>query len=260
MKKIALINQKGGVAKTTSTKNIAEGLAKKGKKVLVVDLDPQGNLTSSYDINKRKLNNTIYKLFKLQAQRKDYDILEYIFNKGSVDLIPNNIKMSKFDLEFGGAMSREHLLRKIFKNFIGDEYDYVLLDCPPSLGLVTYNALTLVDKVYIPLAAESFSIDGIADMIDTVEEVTEDLNRDLEIGGVFITRYKKITKLHKTLKDNLNKYFSEKMMNTKIRENIKVGEAIAMKESVINYAPSSNGAKDYMKLTDEIIFREEKGE
>lgn len=257
MKILSIMNQKGGVAKTTSTRNIAEVMKNEGKKVLLVDLDPQSNLTSSYGINKNSNDNTIYKLFKMQTEKEEYNILDFFVEINGLKLIPNNIKMSKADLEFGGATSREHILKKIFKNLSGDEFDYVLLDCPPALNLITYNALSVSSKVYIPLEAESFSLDGVSDMIDTIEEVKEDLNENLEIGGVFITKFKKSTKLHSTIEDNIKKYFNEKILNTRIRYNIKVAEAVAMKKSIVEYDKSSNGAKDYNALTKEIISREE---
>ncbi len=257
MKIISIMNQKGGVAKTTSTRNIAEVLKNEGNKVLLIDLDPQANLTSSFNIDKKVNNKTIYKLFKLQTEKKEYQIEDYLVDVNGIFLIPNNIRMSKADLEFGGFTSREHILKKIMKNFTGEEFDYVLLDCPPALNLITYNALSVSNKVYIPLEAESFSLEGIADMLDTINEVKEDLNESLEIGGVFITKFKKNTNLHLTIEKNIEKYFKEKILKTRIRENIKVAESIAMKKSVVEYDKKSNGAKDYIALTKEIIKREE---
>jgi len=256
MRILAFLNQKGGVAKTTSVRNIAEFLKSQNKKVLLIDLDPQSNLTASFGENKRLIENTIYSLFKQQVDKSDYDIHDFIVTLQGIDIIRNNLKFSKADLEFGSAMSREVILKKILRNLLPTEYDYVLLDCPPALNLITYNALVACDKVYIPLEAESFSLEGVADMLDTVEEIKNDLNSSLVIGGVFITRFKTQTNLHKTIIASLKEYFPTELMNTYIRENVTVGEANAMKKSIIEYASNSNGAIDYRNLGRELIERE----
>ncbi|MCX5774065.1 MAG: ParA family protein [Fusobacteria bacterium] len=256
MRILAFLNQKGGVAKTTSVRNIAEFLKSQHKKILLIDLDPQSNLTASFGENKRTLQETIYQLFKLQVERVDYDIHKFIVNIQGIDIIRNNLKFSKADLEFGNAMSREVILKKILRNLLPSDYDYILLDCPPALNLITYNALVACDKVYIPLEAESFSLEGVADMLDTVEEIRSDLNGSLSIGGVFITRFKIQTNLHKTIIASLKEYFPTELMNTYVRENITVGEANAMKKSILEYSPNSNGAIDYRNLGREIIQRE----
>lgn len=257
MKILAFLNQKGGVAKTTSVRNIAEYLISQKRKVLLIDLDPQSNLTASFGENKRTLQETIYQLFKHQVNRVDYSIHDFIVSFNGIDLIRNNLKFSKADLEFGNAMSREVILKKILRNLEPSEYDYILLDCPPALNLITYNALVACDKVYIPLEAESFSLEGVADMLDTVEEIRSDLNSSLSIGGVFITRFKTQTNLHKTIISSLKEYFPKELMSTYIRENVTVGESNAMKKSILEYAPNSNGAIDYRNLGREIIQREE---
>ena len=256
MKIISILNQKGGVAKTTSAQNISYGLNKLGKKVLLIDFDPQGNLTSGVGIDKRSLPNTIYDLMKDRAfGQQKLSVDEVIINKDGVDVLPTNIKMSKVNLELAGIPGKENLLKEILKEVYG--YDYVIIDCPPSLDNLTFNALIATHKVYIPVQTEFYALEGIVELMDTVDLINSRMNPDLEIGGVFATMIDSRIKLHTEVIGQLKEFFEEKMFDTAIRRNVKVTEASSHGSNIFNYASRSNGAKDYMGLCKEILEREE---
>lgn len=253
---ISILNQKGGVAKTTSTQNIAAGLHKLGKKVLIIDFDPQGNLTSGFGVDKRALDLTIYDLLKAKSINSSTITVSDILIKGSfADLLPTNIKMSKVNLELGGVPGKEGLLKDLLKDVFG--YDYVLIDCPPSLDTLTFNALMASHKVYIPVQTEFYALEGIVELMDTVDMMTQRMNENLRIGGVFATMVDSRSKLHIEVLGQLEEFFDDLMFSTHIRRNIKVAEAASHGSSIFEYAPRSNGAKDYLNLAKEIIAREE---
>ncbi|WP_319200235.1 ParA family protein [uncultured Ilyobacter sp.] len=256
MKVISILNQKGGVAKTTSAQNISFGLKKLGKKVLLIDFDPQGNLTSGVGIDKRGLENTIYDLMKDRAfGLQNLGLDDVMMNKEGVDVLPTNIKMSKVNLELGGVPGRENLLKEILKEVYG--YDYVIIDCPPSLDNLTFNALIASQKVYIPVQTEFYALEGIVELMDTIDLITQRMNEELEIGGVFATMVDGRIKLHNEVIEQLKEFFGERMFNTTIRRNVKVTEASSYGVSIFDYASRSNGAKDYLGLCKEILKREE---
>jgi chromosome partitioning protein len=250
---IAIVNQKGGVAKSTTTLNLASGLAKAGKKILCIDLDAQSSLTDSVGIAPYELEtkDTIFGTLK-----NENSISEVVQTTSlGFDIVPASIDLASADLVLGGVMAREKLLTKALKD-IRDEYDLVLLDCPPSLGIITVNALTCANKLYIPSQPELLCIKGVALLMDSIENVQEDLNPDLEIGGVIITLYEKnrnaVTKCVSILDDQ----FGELIFKTKIRKNVKVSESPFFNKCVIEYDSSSIGADDYLNLTKEVIERE----
>lgn len=256
MKIISILNQKGGVAKTTSAQNISYGLEKLGKKILLIDFDPQGNLTSGVGVDKRNLDYTVYDLMKDRAfGHQDINIEDVIINIEGVDILPTNIKMSKVNLELSGIPGKENILKEILKEIYG--YDYVIIDCPPSLDNLTFNALIASHKVYIPVQTEFYALEGIVELMDTVELITKRMNPELEIGGVFATMVDARMKLHTEVISQLKDFFTEEMFKTPIRRNVKVTEASSHGRNIFAYAPKSNGAKDYFALCKEILEREE---
>jgi len=196
MKIISILNQKGGVAKTTSTQNIAAGLNLLGKKVLAIDFDPQGNLTSGFGLDKRNLDYTIYDLLKTKAfGANKLNFSDVVVKTDFADILPTNIKMSKINLELGGVPGKESLLKEILKDVYG--YDYVLIDCPPSLDTLTFNALMASNEVYIPVQTEFYALEGLAQLLNTIQLIKESLNENLKIEGVLLTMYDSRTNLEK---------------------------------------------------------------
>lgn len=256
MKIISILNQKGGVAKTTSTQNIAAGLHSLGKKVLAIDFDPQGNLTSGFGLDKRNLDYTVYDLLKAKSfGTSKLNFGDIVVETTFADILPTNIKMSKVNLELGGVPGKESLLKEILKDVYG--YDYVLIDCPPSLDTLTFNALMASHEVYIPVQTEFYALEGIVELMDTIDIVTHRMNDGLRIGGIFATMVDSRSKLHTEVIGQLKEFFGDNMFKTLIRRNIKVAEASSHGTSIFDYAPRSNGAKDYKSLCVEIINREE---
>lgn len=252
MKIIALVNQKGGTAKSCSTVNIGAGLAKLKKKVLLVDLDPQAHLTVSLGVPSHQLKKTVYEVLKSEAT-----ISEAIVTKNKIDIVPASIGLAAADLELGGNPGREFLLKEALEEL--PKYDYVLLDCPPSLGLLTLNALTAAKEIYIPVQTEFLALQGIKLLLDTLKVVQRRLNPNLKISGVICSRYDKRKKLNQEVVETIKKHFPKKVFKTMIRENISLAEAPSHGKSIFEYKPSSNGAKDYISLCKEILKRKNSG-
>ncbi|MGL5118368.1 MAG: ParA family protein [Plesiomonas shigelloides] len=248
-KVIAVINQKGGEGKTTTVRNLSYILAVKGKKVLTIDMDSQGNLTTNCDLLKRELE-TIVDVFKGEKE-----INEVIINiQKNLDHIPNNIKMSKFGLYHDKSAGWSELLKEAIEP-IKSNYDYIFIDCPPALEFATYNALEAADDIIITLQAEENSIEGIADLLDSVNEIREATNENLNIMGIVVTKFKKATKLQNQFHDMLKNHFGDAVFNTIIRDNIKIAEANYNHKSVVELDKNSNGAKDYLALAKEVLKR-----
>lgn len=248
-KVLAVINQKGGEGKTTTVRNLSYILAVKGKKVLTIDMDSQGNLTTNCNLLKRELE-TIVNVFTGEK-----DISEVIVNvEKNLDHIPNNIKMSKFGLYHDKSSGWSELLKEAIKP-IKNNYDYIFIDCPPALEFATYNALEAADDILITLQAEENSIEGIADLLDSVNEIREATNENLNIMGIVITKFKKATKLQNQFHDMLKNHFGDAVFNTIIRDNIKIAEANYNHKSVVELDKNSNGAKDYLALAKELLKR-----
>ena len=248
-KVIAVINQKGGEGKTTTVRNLSYILAVKGNKVLTIDMDSQGNLTSNCNLLKRELE-TIVDVFKGEKE-----INEVIINiQKNLDHIPNNIKMSKFGLYHDKSAGWSELLKEAIEP-IKSNYDYIFIDCPPALEFATYNALEAADDIIITLQAEENSIEGIADLLDSVNEIREATNENLNIMGIVVTKFKKATKLQNQFHDMLKNHFGDAVFNTIIRDNIKIAEANYNHKSVVELDKNSNGAKDYLALAKEVLKR-----
>jgi len=248
MKIIAFINQKGGVGKTTCTMNIGAGLTMLGKKVLLIDLDPQAHLTYSLGIEAHKLENTVYELLKGNCQAK-----KVIISRNGIDLLPSSLELSGAEIEFSGIAGREFLLKEALDGI--HSYDYMLIDCPPSLGLLTLNALTTTQEVYIPLQTEFLALQGMSKLLSTIEIVKKRLNKNIEITGIIATRFDNRKNLNKEVVEKIEKYFGSRFFKTLIRDNVSLAEAPSYGQTIFEYKASSYGAKDYLNLCHEIIKR-----
>jgi len=247
---IALVNQKGGVGKTTSTKNIGAGLTTLGKKVLVIDLDPQANLTYSLGVSSHELQKTIYEVL-----RGDIKASEAVIKKDNgLSILPASITLSGAEIELSGTAGREFLLKEALSEIIG-EYDFILLDCPPSLGLLTLNALTTATEVFIPLQTEFLALQGMSKLLETVNIIQKRLNDKLEITGIIGTLYDSRKKLNKEVIDKITEHFGDKLFKSLIRDNISLAEAPSYGQDIFTYKADSKGAEDYTELCKEILER-----
>jgi chromosome partitioning protein len=250
-KVISLLNHKGGVGKTTSAVNIGAGLVELGKKVLLLDLDPQANLTLSLGVPRQM--NTIYEALRGEADLEPFEIKPNLF------VIPSNLDLSGAEMELINEAGREYILAELFEP-LRNEYDYIIIDCPPALGLLTLNALTSSNFVIIPLQTEFLALQGLAKIKQVIDKVKFRLNRTLEIGGVIATMYDGRRVLNRDVVETIRKYFGEKVFDTMIRENVALAEAPAQRLDIFSYSPKSSGAEDYLGLCEEMIQRFEKVE
>ena len=243
---ISLLNHKGGVGKTTSAINIGAGLVELGQKVLLIDLDPQANLTLSLGIPRQKI--TIY-----ESLRGESELVPYTAKEG-MDIITSSLDLSGAEMELINEAGREYILQELFQPVM-EEYDYIIIDCPPSLGLLTLNALTTSHYVLIPLQTEFLALQGLTKIKQVIDKVRFRLNKELEIGGVIATMYDARKVLNRDVVATIQKYFGEKVFKTLIRDNVTLAEAPAQRMDIFSYAKSSNGAKDYLDLCKEILER-----
>ncbi|MDY6968284.1 MAG: ParA family protein [Spirochaetota bacterium] len=250
MRVISVTNHKGGVGKTTSTVNIAAALNMLGKKILLIDLDPQAQLTYSVGIKDHEQRNSIYEFIK-----GDLKFNEVVINQDNIDVIPSSLNLSGADIELSSIAGRERLLSHALNGV--DGYDFILLDCPPSLGLLTLNALTASKEIFIPIQPEFLALQGMSKLIRFVDVVIERLNKDLQITGIIITRYNKRRKLNNEVIEKIKEYFENKIFKTPIRENISLAEAPSFGQSIFQYNAKSHGAEDYLNLSKEIMERGE---
>jgi chromosome partitioning protein len=251
---ISIVNQKGGVGKTTTTVNLSAYLAQHGEKVLVIDLDPQGNATSGYGFDKSVLETSVYDLLV-----NDTPISEVIqsTNRENIDMCPTNINLAGAEVELVSAMSRETILKRAVDT-ISKNYDYILIDCPPSLGLLTLNALAASTDVIVPIQGEYYALEGLTQLIDTINLVRKHLNPTIGIFGVVITMFDGRTQLTRQVTEEVRKYFGEKVFNTVIPRNIRLAEAPSYGKTIVEYDPKSRGGHAYNDLAIEVIARGKK--
>ncbi|MCI7397990.1 MAG: AAA family ATPase [Spirochaetia bacterium] len=248
-KVIVFVNQKGGVGKTTSAINIGAYIAEAGKKVLLVDFDSQGNMSSGVGVNKKK--PTIYEL--MAGQSSADETIKHT-SLPDLDVISASIELSGAAIELVDLENREFYLKNALAP-VKDRYDYILIDCPPSLGLLTLNGLVAADEVLVPMQCEFFALEGLTLLLQTVKSVQGGLNKDLKIGGIFFTMYDSRTKLAEAVVKEVISYFKDYVFNTMIPRNIKLSEAPSHGEPICLYDPSCIGAKSYKKLAEEVINR-----
>lgn len=250
---IALINNKGGVGKTTSCLNIGVALSKANKKVLLVDIDPQGNLSDAF-LNINKQEHTIKDL--LEGTITDIELVLKRQVKPNIDLLPSNNLLNGTEEKLLNQMSRETILKRILEP-IKRNYDYVLIDCPPSLNLLVLNSLTASSEAIIPIATEYHALTGTNTILQTIQQVKTLLNNDLRLSGVFITKYDERTNNDREIKEAIQNRFKDLCYKTIIRTNVRIKDATNTHESVIELDPQSNGAIDYTDLAKEIIRQEQ---
>jgi len=247
-----MCNQKGGVGKTTTTINLGAALAELGRKVLIVDFDPQGAASAGLGINAHELDSTIYDL--LVANRPDIRTVVHETTVEGLDIVPANIDLSAAEVQLVNEVAREQALKRVLRPVL-DEYDLILVDCQPSLGLLTINALTASHGVIIPLETEFFALRGVALLVETVERVKDRLNGSLEIDGILATMVDSRTLHSREVLERLEQAFGEQLFDTRIRRTIKFPDATVASEPITSYAPFHPGAEAYRRLAREVIAR-----
>ena len=253
-KSIAIFNQKGGVGKTTTNINLGACLALKGKKILILDIDPQGNTTSGIGIQKKTLEHTVYDLLI----DDNFDTEAAILNTAvdGLDIIPASVDLAGAEIELVKVEGRERRLRGAI-NKVRDKYDFIFIDCPPSLGLLTINSLTAVDSVLIPIQCEFYALEGVSQLVNTIELVKNSLNPELEVEGVVLSMFDGRNNLSVQVVQEAKKYFGSKVYETIIPRNVRLAEAPSYGMPIIQYDPKSKGAEAYMDFAEEFLKREE---
>ena len=250
---IAIANQKGGVGKTTTAINLSACLAEKGKKVLSIDMDPQGNMTSGLGVDKDSVEKTVYDLIIGEAQIEEIICKDVLKN---LDVLPTNIDLSAAEIELIGIDNKEYIIKNEVDK-VKDNYDFVIIDCPPSLSMLTINAMTTADSVLVPIQCEYYALEGLSQLIHTIELVKERLNSNLEIEGVVFTMYDARTNLSLQVVENVKDNLNQNIYKTIIPRNIRLAEAPSYGMPINQYDPKSSGAESYRLLADEVIEREE---
>lgn len=245
---IAVANQKGGVGKTTTSVNLAACLAEKGKKILLVDCDPQGNASSGYGIDKSALDTTIYQVI-IEGTPIEQALVHTEFQ---VDVLPANIELAGAEVELVAAISRETRLKRALEP-VEQDYDYILIDCPPSLGLLTLNSLAAADSVLMPIQCEFYALEGVSQLMNTIELVRTNLNPHLEVEGVLMTMYDGRTRLAEQVVAEVRENFGELVYKTMIPRTVRLSEAPSYGEPILYYDKRSKGADTYMKLAEEVM-------
>ncbi|NLK20592.1 MAG: ParA family protein [Epulopiscium sp.] len=250
---IAVFNQKGGVGKTTTTVNVSAGLAELGCRVLTVDTDPQGNTTSGLGISKNELEKTIYNVLLGQV---DINRVTLDTPMKNLELIPANMDLAGAEIELLDIPKREYLLKNIIKD-MKEEYDYIFIDCPPAVNILTLNALTAADSVLVPIQCEYYALEGLTHLISTIRLVQQKLNSNLYIEGIVFTMYDARTNLSLQVVEEVKKHFSRQIYTTLIPRNVRLGEAPSHGLPIMMYDEKSKGAESYRLLVEEILERKE---
>ncbi len=251
---MSIANQKGGVGKTTSSVNLSACLAHLGNNVLLVDVDPQGNATSGTGVNKADVKNCIYNVLVEDLPAEEVCIPTNVDN---LDIIPATIQLAGAEIELVPTISREIRLKKSLEN-LKEKYDYIIIDCPPSLGLLTLNALTASDTVIIPVQCEYYALEGLSQLLNTIRLVQKHLNKSLMIEGVLLTMLDARTNLGLQVIEEVKKYFQDKVYQTIVPRNVRLGEAPSHGLPIISYDPKSRGAEVYLELAKEVMANGER--
>lgn len=246
---IAIANQKGGVGKTTTTVNLAAALGVLEKKVLLIDADPQANATSGLGIDVEQVSSGTYQLLE-HTKTAQETILET--NSPNVDLIPSHIDLVAIEIELVDKDEREYMMKKAISD-LKNSYDYILIDCAPSLGLLTLNALTAADAVMIPIQCEYFALEGLGKLLNTIKSIQKIHNPDLDIEGMLLTMYDSRLRLSNQVVEEVRKHFADMVFDTIIQRNVRLSEAPSYGESIIKYDASSKGAANYLNLANEVV-------
>ena len=250
---IVIANQKGGVGKTTTSINLSASLAKLEKKVLVIDMDPQGNTTSGLGVDKENVENNVYELLLGECEIKD-SIIKDVYSNLSV--IPSNINLAAAEIELIGIDEKEFILKKALDQ-VKEEYDFVIIDCPPSLNLLTINSMCAGDTVLVPIQCEYYALEGLTQLMHTIQLVTDRLNPDLEIEGVVFTMYDARTNLSLQVVENVKSNLKQNIYKSIIPRNVRLAEAPSYGMPITEYDAKSTGAESYLLLAEEVIHRGE---
>ena len=246
---ISVANQKGGVGKTTTTINLSAALAEKGKIILIIDIDPQGNTSSGFGVDKNQKDNTVYELILGYCPINEAIIHEVV---PGIDLIPSNVNLAGAEIELIDKTHKEAILKKEL-DYVRDDYDFIMIDCPPSLNVLTVNAMVASDTVLVPIQCEFYALEGLSQLVHTINLVRERLNRRLDIEGIVFTMYDSRTNLSQQVVENVKAHVTQHIYETMIPRNVRLAEAPSYGEPITIYDPRSVGAEAYRNLAQELL-------